>query len=727
MMDADNRRPYLRGGATQQQTQRVTMSMMPPIQPIANYRFPCAMDSKPSIESGKNSVLGDLEVSSSKSTTSNETSSVTTDYLKCPFVQFADGVQSTKLLESSNTMAELQPYFVHADALAVEVWVTPTFVSEMTEESAPILSIAESSKLIETTGQTYCDGIQFSIAQLGNLLEVRYKDFYDYYPQTDDDYANDDIPIFGCRRLIVPDVTLKYQDLNHIVVLWKQAGAVFQIYINGEKVVDFDLLGGQAVTLPYNLQSWDPTYNLQFFANTMSTRLFPGLIHKASIYNQNLLTDDILALYHMGLEDRKREYVFDPNHPLHLVASPWNVSLVQGEYAILGVGGDYNVSTPFWNIMVEFLSLPQYGDLIKQDSLKVLKVGERVPVDGGLSRAKLIYQQTREDYFSVPKYSFNGTALPHGGESFGYRLVAVNADDPQQLVGWSEPVHQNVVIIHTNHPPVLEISDQVQRPPGGQPKEANKRPFATLGTVNLLDELDYNINRVRVDLWTHNGSLSIMSEEARKLADFESCARRPTPLSSSSIAWQCHGDGFKDTNMTFLATPQDVSAILSSMQYDAFHWNQADSIIIRVFDGSGGSCLTEEEHSLGRFIQPNGTVTEYRYQTVHSDCFSIVRQIIVPPLVMPLDISGIHGYLYRVFVDLNDWSWADAVSWGFVLLLVYFIYRVVRCCCGCCGKCIRRRHTAAIHVENPATSTRTLESLDLEVLTPVTTMDSDDR
>jgi hypothetical protein len=729
---------YLRGA----KRRRTTISMMPPVKPLVTYRFPCSIDSEPSVDRGTTlPVLGDLVAvpsDAANSTGTNVTTTTTTsssDFLKCPFVEFADGVQSSKMLQSENTVAELQPYFIHADALAVEAWITPIFVAELAEDSIPVISVAESfsgENDDEPSIPTDCNGIQFSLSQLGNQLEIRYKDFYEYFPPSDDDYANE-LQVFGCRHLVVPNVVLRYQDLNHIVVLWKKAGAVFQVYVNGVNVVDVNLLGEGGISgtaMPYGLQSWDPTYTLQLFANAKEfSPLYPGLLHKVSLYNQDLLADDIATLYTEGLEDRKQEYIFDPTLPLTLLASPWNATLIQGEYAIIGLGGDYNVSTAFWDIMVEFLSLPQYGDLMTQDSLKVREVGERIAVDGGLSRAKMVYQQTQEDYFSVPKYSYNGTAIPHGEESFDYRLIAVNKDDSNQVFGRSEPVHQVMKIVHVNHQPSLEMPQEVELPAGGQPKEESKRPFAKLGKVVLHDELDYDIDRVRVDVWALNGSLTILSEEIRTLADFESCSHRPTSLLSSSVKWQCHGDGHKDTNMTFIATPSAASAILSDIQYNAFHWNQGDEITIRIFDGSGGSCLAEDEHMFGRY-EPNSTLDDYGYESVKVDCFQVIQKIQVPALRRPLDsnLGGINGYLHSVFVDLKDWSWADAVSWGFFLLLIYFLYRMARCCGRCCNRCIRHKRTAAIHVADPAgSSTRTLDSYCLDIedgLAPPTAVES---
>ena len=69
--------------------------------------------------------------------------------------------------------------------------------------------------------------------------------------------------------------------------------------------------------------------------------------------------------------------------------------------------------------------------------------------------------------------------------------------------------------------------------------------------------------------------------------------------------------------MTFLAEPDDVSAILSSIRYKGFYWDQEDSITIRIFDGSGGPCLEDEEH---------------KYNSIHLACYEIETTISVPSM-----------------------------------------------------------------------------------------------
>ena len=74
--------------------------------------------------------------------------------------------------------------------------------------------------------------------------------------------------------------------------------------------------------------------------------------------------------------------------------------------------------------------------------------------------------------------------------------------------------------------------------------------------------------------------------------------------------------------MTFVAEPDDVSAILSNVKYTGFYWDQEDSIVIRIFDGSGGGCLKEEEH---------------KYHSIHLGCYKTDATISVPAISQPPD------------------------------------------------------------------------------------------
>jgi len=213
-----------------------------------------------------------------------------------------------------------------------------------------------------------------------------------------------------------------------------------------------------------------------------------------------------------------------------------------------------------------------------------------------------------EDYFSVPTHSYNGTAFPFNdfpGESFSCCLVAVrkgnhkhnhNAEHANTiqgvpvLLGQSDSIRQELLIIHRNHPSTLQgLPEQIIQPER-QSSGVGDFPVGTLGNVVLLDQADYDIDRVRVQIWAHNGSITIdLEDDVKEAMTLEitdchmpslhpvsltrsSSTNSSSPLSEASpaspfAAYTKICDGRNDRNMTFLATPTDVSKILSNIQY----------------------------------------------------------------------------------------------------------------------------------------------------------------
>jgi len=214
-----------------------------------------------------------------------------------------------------------------------------------------------------------------------------------------------------------------------------------------------------------------------------------------------------------------------------------------------------------------------------------------------------------EDYFSVPTHSYNGTAFPFNdfpGESFSYRLVAVRKGNHEHnhnaehantiqgvpvLLGQSDSIRQELLIIHRNHPSTLQgLPEQIIQPER-QSSGIGDFPVGTLGNnVVLLDQADYDIDRVRVQIWAHNGSITIdLEDDVKEAMTIEitdchmpslhpvsltrsSSTNSSSPLSEASpaspfAAYTKICDGRNDRNMTFLATPTDVSKILANIRY----------------------------------------------------------------------------------------------------------------------------------------------------------------
>jgi len=311
-----------------------------------------------------------------------------------------------------------------------------------------------------------------------------------------------------------------------------------------------------------------------------------------------------------------------------------------------------------------------------------------------------------EDYFSVPTQSYNGTTFPFNdfpGESFSYRLVAVRKGNHEHnhnaehantiqgvpvLLGQSDSIRQELLIIHRNHPSTLQgLPEQIIQPER-QSSGIGDFPVGTLGNnVVLLDQADYDIDRVRVQIWAHNGSITIdLEDDVKEAMTLEitdchmpslhpvsltrsSSTNSSSPLSEASpaspfAAYTKICDGRNDRNMTFLATPTDVSKILSNIQYNAFHWDRSDSITIRIFDGP---CVSDDDEQDDESYYRYGYILPLTTTPIRDECFLSVAEIHVPAISLPIG----HGS-DRFFDSIKPY-----IVWGVFCLVVMAVLVVV--------------------------------------------------
>lgn len=129
--------------------------------------------------------------------------------------------------------------------------------------------------------------------------------------------------------------------------------------------------------------------------------------------------------------------------------------------------------------------------------------------------------------------------------------------------------------------------------------------------------------------------------------------------------------------MTFLAEPDSVSLLLSNVQYEGFHWNQEDTIVIRIYDGSGGPCLEEDEH---------------KYNSIHNGCYEIVAAMSIPAIAQtPKDFS------------IQDVSMLQLSFWLLCLIPLMALCCVIQCFCKCRKRFCRRGRGGGIELGNPST------------------------
>eukprot|EP00980_Cylindrotheca_fusiformis_P008797 scaffold1869_cov122-Cylindrotheca_fusiformis.AAC.59 len=563
---------------------------------VVDYRFSCNMeDGRPLVDSSQSSFLEDL---------------VGLNSTICEYA--SNGVSSNSVVESDSSIALLQQHFAatKASGLTLEVWITPKVRPDDLSIWNPILQIGT------TDDKDSCQGTDLALGLRGDLLEIR--------------HAHHD-PGQPCQTFLVRQKPLPNNKLVQIVFTSNDKGE--HIYFNGEGPFQANLPDGFIT----NMTVWKDDSTLKLFSNQIGSSKGIGSLHQVSIYFRHFDADQIQWAYQKELQGKQDSLL--GSDPLRLLAVADPVVAVQGRPSPIYLGG-WNRSTIDYSVQLEITTLPRFGHILG-DSGPIEKIGFRIPLPGTKRKETFFYRSWSEQYFTSPAFSYSGDNLKMGPEVLEYRLVALDRNDGS-LVGWSDEVQTEIIIRHINHPPTLilpKMATMLRDTAWG----VAARPTAVIGDIHL-DDQDRNVDRVRVDIWALNGTVRI--QDHLELADFS--ARTIT----SRPAWQCNGDPTGSSNMTFLAEPSSVSLILSSILYEGFFWNQEDFITIRIYDGSGGPCLEEEEH---------------KYKSIHDACFEIVATLTVPAIAPSQEVSRTK-VVWLVFLVLF-------LSIGMLLLYIKMCYK----------------------------------------------------
>ena len=626
------------------------------IEPIFNYQFHCNSDQRPFIL-GYDNEDDDASQEERQQLLLGPVQGL--DQASCLFSK--SGLRSgTGPIEFTGTIADLRmKHFLlqNAGGIAFEVWITPLSVdnSQMTT-----IAVIGNENRPRVYPYRRCAGAELLIGIRDGLLQFRFSD--------DDNEAT-------CRILDLHQRPLRLNELTQIFVAIGDGGKT-DIYINGQPVVQ-----GAGSRILTNMQTWDYDSTLKLFPDGANTpENFDGSLHQVSMYNQIVSEEQVESMYNNGLAALGEDLA--NRDPLRLVAySEENPArFIQGEADSFRIGG-LNMSRPEdYTTMVEIVSLPQFGYLLA-DNGTVSTPGLRLPLTGNFRSLPLFYSTLSKDYFNVPRLTHSGRELDIHPEFFSYRLIAVPVDNESgdTLFGWSEPIRQELAIVHKNHPPSIVVPDQATLPEE-QSDEIGARPTALIKRVEVKDP-DKNIDRVRVDIWAEAGTLTF-HEDVLELADFDSCSDR------NSRIWRCFGTGVADRNMTFVAEPDDVSRLLSNLEYKGFNWDQRDNITIRIFDGIDGPCLSDQEHRT-RFTATENFFSSGEHEdftTIHEECFSVVGQIPVPRIRRPEPPSlkdGGKEYLSEIF-EVDDFGGHEILFWSILGIVI---------CCVCCAlrACMRCR------------------------------------
>jgi len=527
-------------------------------------------------------------------------------------------------------------------------------------------------------------------------------------------YQDGVLPDSSCRTLLLDQIDLPKDLLSLLVLSWNKVGqdrSELSVQLNRVLLVE------QVTTqLDTSLRYWPKDSVLQIFPSYVdmnSPKYFQGALHQISFFNIGLSAAKALDIFDAGVLHvdesgspqpwyLKADAVTDYRVP-QLLPDLRETDPMSALDVPLQLGGQ-NVSTPNLPLAVELLSLPNFGVLHAhyRDSTgvqysQILTLEQAVlPIPTNTSTVSVFYTPLFDDYFNVPSvYTRNGMEVDTEIESFDYRLVAVSSQtDRVKVVGASIPVTQVIGVVHTNHPPKLRRSKSLVI------DDTNRREDHEIvfrNAVFLDDAADFNLDRVRVDVWASSGRLTLTSR-FKSLADFDTCSGR------TYSAWQCNGDGMDDRNMTFAAFPGHVGMILKTIVYDGFDASSADKLVVRVSDGVGGDCLSKEEHE--RFRDPFGN----EVTSVHRGCFQQVMEVDIPAEHANKkgreDDSGIFGIPN---LDFKRFGVADLLFWIVVLSIGML------CCC-CVRRCIHcMARGAQVHADDDDCDDRSNEDYDRDL------------
>lgn len=340
-----------------------------------------------------------------------------------------------------------------------------------------------------------------------------------------------------------------------------------------------------------------------------------------------------------------------------------SVILIQGrtEETPISIGG-MGESTTDRTLQVVIKSVPRYGilfadqDMLEKDSVIQMRQGE--------SYVFVSYKSTDELFFSLPQ-SHSSNATQYAADEFEFTVEAIHpvTGESMNFLGNDTLLTiQRIEVLNVNHRPSLIF-----------PENSVTLTIPTLGSSFVLvdgiyvNDIDNNVNRVRVDVWSDNGELTL-NDKYRNLADFESCSGR------WELDWRCRGDGVSDRNMTFLTEPSHVSFILAELEYTALFQGNEDKVTVQVFDGVGGNCISEDEQTFS--VGPNGV----RYSSVQDGCYGVIASVKV--LLSPKQ-AGNSGDMETGSGTGAFFSVTSVFGWLFYGLLIFGFFLAIWCCFRC--------------------------------------------
>ena len=558
--------------------------------------------------------------------------------------------------ESSRSLESLQNYLRNrSTGWSVSVWLSPSSARSVEDALIePILTMGFSSHFSaknggnETAFTGSCAGYYFQLAQYRNYLVVRFQDI-------DGEQS--------CRTVVLRQVSL--DSLPHPVQATVAVSpTTSSIYVNDQAIIE---------NMPYapdmSLVGWAQASqsSLQLFSADYPddyTGVFRGSVQQVTLFDEVLSSDQVFVAFQEGILAAPQLIV-----SLSAETIPDSIRIAQDEKERIRIWVGSNVaSTPLLPLSIQLVSLPSRGQvfLTPSDREPLHASNGTIPLETNSTGTWVEYQLTSLDYFSLPAINANGEAFEVLPEFLEYRVVSLDPQD-KRLLATSPTVTQMLDVQHVNHRPSWDAPEQATFV-----AIVSGRPIFNVRAIRLEDHWDRSMDRVRIDVWASQGSLTLDHLHAG-LADFDSCYSR------TYSDWQCEGNGVADRFMTFLALPDQVELILSNLHYRSNAPGSADKVRLAVYDGAGGSCPAPEEHYASTVVPPEVT-------TLHRECFHEETFIQIPAVDIPNQFdSGENNFLGIPNTDFSNFGLPDLIFW----VIVFFVLGSLICCLKqCCPNCL---------------------------------------
>ena len=244
------------------------------------------------------------------------------------------------------------------------------------------------------------------------------------------------------------------------------------------------------------------------------------------------------------------------------------------------------------NMWFTVIDIPTYGSLFDASSGDLVDIGSTLsdnihhPYDIG---AHVIYRSPA-DFFDEPTITWTGSSMSGSlsielGLSFYTSIMEGDAKLSSTIA------KQNIQVVNVNDNSSIFCPDEdvfeVQATNTVADTNDTNRPDRFVVSNVTLTDVDRSVDPVRVDLVTESGMVTLNILYLDQLNFDLDCA-------GPGASWQCRSDPKMQSEITFIGTPEDVELALNGMTYLSNYSNILDSIVMTIYDGSRGDCMSEQ-------------------------------------------------------------------------------------------------------------------------------------